>query len=151
MNTGDLIFVSGIDWISRAIRFVTKSKYSHVAIYIGNGKVMEAQGFRKVGFRELSYYSGRYDIVPLPRSVTHEQLCAGMHWLMLQRGRPYSYWSDFVILLRCIGIRLPWHEGIAIICSRLGRDFLFRCGLKIPDENMSPEDLWEWEEREAHV
>jgi cell wall-associated NlpC family hydrolase len=145
MRPGDLIFVEGRGLVATLIKWVTKSKYSHVAVYVGDGKVIEAQGFRRVGFQALSFYSGQYDIQPLPRSVTHEGLCAGMHWLLLQRGRPYSYWDDFVILLRCLfGINLPWHEGVSIICSRLARDFCFQCGLPVPDENMSPEDLWEW-------
>lgn len=145
MNPGDLIFVSGTDWISRAIRWVTKSKYSHVAVYVGDGKVIEAQGFRTVGFQDLFFYSGHYDIMTLPRTVDYDELRSGIHWLLIQRGRRYSYWSDFVILLRCLfGIKLSWHEGANIICSRLARDFLFHCGLPIPDENMSPEDLYEW-------
>ncbi|KIL38297.1 hypothetical protein SD70_27160 [Gordoniibacillus kamchatkensis] len=143
MNPGDLIFVSGIDVISRIIRWVTESKYSHVAIYVGGGRVIEAQAFRKVGFQELAYYEGKYDVKPI--RLREPQRIHGLVWILNQRGRPYSYWSDFVILLRCLfNIHIPWHEGLAIICSRLGRDFLFHCGLPIPDENMSPEDLYEW-------
>lgn len=148
MNPGDLIFVHGTSLVDRIIRWVTKSQYSHVAIYIGDGKIIDAHPFRKVGINLISIYSGDYDIKSLPVTVTHEQLNVGLYWLYLQRGRHYSYWSDFVILLRCLfGIKLSWHEGASIICSRLGRDFLFRCGLPIPDENMSPEDLFEWLEQ----
>lgn len=144
MNPGDLIFVSGTDWMSRIIRWVTKSSYSHVAVYTGFGYVMEAQGFRRLGFRCLLIYDGEYDAKPLP-PVTPDKLREGLNWLYSQRGRRYSYWSDFVILMRCLfGIAIPWKEGKAIMCARLARDFLFHCGLNIPDEDMSPEDLAEW-------
>lgn len=143
VKPGDLVFVSGTDWISYIIRWVTKSKYSHMAIYIGGGEVIEAQAFRKVGKRELSYYAGKYDVVSVP--MTEKQRLHGLIWVLRQQGRPYSYWSDFIILMRRLfGIVIPWREDKNIMCSRLARDFLFHCGLPIPDEDMSPEDLYEW-------
>ena len=42
---------------------------------------------------------------------------------------------------------IPWHGDDEIMCARLARDSLFQCGLQIPDENMSPEDLYEWLEK----
>jgi hypothetical protein len=143
MNPGDLLFVSGTDWIAKLVKWVTKSKYSHVAVYMGNGQSMEAQAFRTVGLEAVSQYT-LYDIIPLP-PIDPENLAIGLQWLLQQQGRHYSYWSDFVILMRKLfGILIPWHEDDEIMCARLARDFLFQCGLPIPDEDMSPEDLYEW-------
>lgn len=143
LKPGDLIFVYGTDWISRCIEYFTKSKYSHVAIYIGNEMVFEAQGFRKTGTRSLSYYAGEYDVFRLP--MTNEQLQSGLEWLSNEKGIEYDYWDIFVLLMRCaFNLQIPWHECHRLICSRLMRDFLFHCNLPIPDENMTPEDIYEW-------
>lgn len=148
MNPGDIIFVSGTDWISSVIRWVTRSRYSHVAIYVGEDSVIEAQPFRKVGLESIAAYSGLYEVVQLPTIIDEINRQKGLYWLYAQRGRHYSYWSDFVILIRNLfGLVIPWHEGDDIICSRLARDFLAECGLPIPDEDMSPEDVYEWLEQ----
>jgi uncharacterized protein YycO len=143
MKLGSLIFVHGTDFISREIEEVTKSKYSHVCIYVGNGKVIEAQGFRTVGYQDLSFYNGMYDVFPV--SMSKFDYAKGYSWLKRQLGRKYDYWDILVLWLRCkFKLHIPWHEGKRIICSRLARDFLFKCGFDIPDENMTPEDLYEW-------
>jgi hypothetical protein len=145
MNPGDLVFVSGTGLIARLVKWVTKSKWSHVSVYLGDGNVMEAQALRPVGLSRIVSYNAQFDAIPLPSIVTPEQRQKGLYWLYMQRGRHYSYWSDFVILMRNVfGIMIPWHEGDDIICSRLARDFLAECGLPIPDEDMSPEDVYEW-------
>lgn len=143
LKPGDLIFVHGTDWISQCIERFTKSKYSHVAIYIGDGQVMEAQGNRTVGTRSLSYYVGLYDVFRVP--LTHEQLEAGLAWLNNEKGIEYDYWDIFVLFMRCVfNLQIPWHECHRLLCSRLMRDFLFYCNLPIPDANMTPEEVFEW-------
>lgn len=143
LKKGDIIFVYGSSLIDKAIEFITRSKYNHIAIYIGEGKVMEAQGFRTVGTQDINLYNGVYDAYRIP--LTNEQIEQGLNWLIKQEGREYDYWDIFVLLLRCtIKFRIPWHEGKRILCSRLGRDFVSNCNIKIPNKNMTPEDFFEW-------
>ncbi|GIM45242.1 hypothetical protein DNHGIG_07910 [Collibacillus ludicampi] len=143
---GDIVFVRGHDPVSRIIEDVTHGPYSHVAIYVWGDRVIEAQGFRTVGFQRLSHYEGRYDAYRV--NMTDEQVNNGLRWLLKQQGRRYDYWDLVVLFLKCaFNLKIPWREGKRIICSRLGRDFLFHCGMDIPDENMTPEDLFEWVQR----
>lgn len=143
LNIGDLIFVHGKDFISEAIETITHSSFSHVAIYIGNGKVIEAQGGRTVGTQSLDYYNGEYTVCPL--DLTGEQLTKSLPWLLAQRGRPYDYWDIFILFLRCVfWLKVPWREGKAVICSILARDWCKQNNLPIPDIDMSPGDLHIW-------
>jgi hypothetical protein len=143
MNPGDLLFIHDTNFIAREIEEVTHSKYSHVCIYVGNDKVVEAQGLRRVGYAPLSKYSDKYDVIPL--NLNKFDFVKGYLWLKLQFGRKYDYWDIIVLWLRCrFKLHIPWHEGKRIICSRLGRDWVAKCNFPIPDENMSPEDLYEW-------
>lgn len=42
LKKGDIILYAGSDWISRAINLFDNSTFSHAALYMGNGKVMES-------------------------------------------------------------------------------------------------------------
>lgn len=141
IKPGDILFIWGNDFISDLIEDLTRGP-SHTAICIGNGKLIEAQGFTRVRTNNFSFYSGgKYQIVRLnlPNQIK------GLEWLNKQIGRLYDYWDIFVLAIRYLfGFKIPWHEGHRLICSRLSRDFLFACGLNIADENMSPEDLYIW-------
>jgi len=43
INRGDLIFTRSLDFTGKVIRFITRSEINHVAIYLGNGKIIESQ------------------------------------------------------------------------------------------------------------
>jgi hypothetical protein len=142
LKPGDLVFVWGTDFIPRVIEEITHGP-SHVAIYIGNGKLVEAQGFTTVRIIDLSYYDSC-----VTKVIRFEDLAAdkGVLWLLDEElGHEYDYWDIFVLFVQCaFCITIPWHEGKRIICSRLARDFLFRCGLPVPDKNMTPKDMLIW-------
>lgn len=42
MEAGDVLFFKGTDAVSKAISWVEGSSYTHVALYTGNGKLIEA-------------------------------------------------------------------------------------------------------------
>jgi hypothetical protein len=85
LKTGDLVFFGGNGFVSRFIRFMTRSKYSHVAIVLksedervvlmesttldtGNGK--KIRGVQRTYLSErIATYDGLVDIAPLSRSV----------------------------------------------------------------------------------
>lgn len=56
LQTGDILHCTGKSWISRAIRWWTKSKYSHTSMYLevwGQPYIVDAQ---KDGFNLRPYY-----------------------------------------------------------------------------------------------
>lgn len=142
LKPGDLVFVWGTGITSWAIEEITHGP-SHVAIYIGNGKLIEAQGFTKVRIIDLSFYDDC-----ITKVIRFEDLAVdkGILWLTNEElGREYDYRDIFILFVQCVfRIKIPWHEGKRVLCSRLARDFLFRCGLLIPDKNMTPRDVLIW-------
>jgi cell wall-associated NlpC family hydrolase len=68
LRIGDLFLVDGSGLISKAIEDVeygrrkVARRYSHVAGYIGNGQLIEAEGFRKTGYAPASKYAGCADV-----------------------------------------------------------------------------------------
>lgn len=62
LRIGDIIIVHGKGLISELIEEVSNGIYSHVAIYVGNGCVIEAEGFKKTGYAQVSKYAGQADV-----------------------------------------------------------------------------------------
>lgn len=143
MNIGDLVFVQGTSWIDRAIEYFTKSKWSHVAIYVGDGQCIEAQGQRTVGFQSLSFYPS-YDVISM--NLNAEQQKRIVDFLYSQIGKPYDYVDILILFVRCVfKIKIPWHETHKWICSRLACDAERYAGKRAPtDDNVTPEDLYEF-------
>jgi len=56
IKRGDLIFTRSEDWTGKFIRFVIRSQINHVAIYLGNNQLIEAQLGFGVRHVELSSY-----------------------------------------------------------------------------------------------
>ncbi|GMA55481.1 hypothetical protein GCM10025857_68380 [Alicyclobacillus contaminans] len=69
---GDLLLVRDADFISRAIEDITHSPYSHVAVFTGPNELVEAQGFRRVGYQDPGVYAGKSDLFRCD-SLTLEQ------------------------------------------------------------------------------
>lgn len=141
IKKGDILFVYGNDIISDLIEDITHG-CSHGAICIGDGKIIEAMGFKDVGYNNLSAYSS-YRIYRLPN--TEENINTGVQWLLQQFGRSYDYYDILVLCVRCLfKLKLPWKEGKRLICSRLVRDYIAQTKLNIPDVNMTPQDVQDW-------
>jgi uncharacterized protein YycO len=63
MKTGDILHCSGKRWISRAIKWFTKSKFSHTALFIeiwGQPYIIDAQR-DGVNVRPLDAWKEKYD------------------------------------------------------------------------------------------
>lgn len=136
----DLIFVRGTSWLDRIIERVTKSKYSHVSVYAGNGQVIEAQVFRPV--RSLGLYYANCDVYRV--SLTDYQKQRMLAYLQAHIGEQYDYLEIFFLFIRYLfGFKFPYRETRRVICSTLVRDALEYAGLPMTDGLVSPEDLIE--------
>lgn len=72
MQEFDLIFYKGDGFISKIIKKVTKSPYSHVALVLDNYHILEADWKRPLSIRHISYRSQEYDIYRV-KGLTEEQ------------------------------------------------------------------------------
>jgi len=56
VKKGDIIATKTENWIGRIIRWVTSSNYNHIAIYIGDGKIIESQDGYGVRLHSVEQY-----------------------------------------------------------------------------------------------
>lgn len=122
IRLADLILVKGTNWISHFIEDVEKSPYSHVAIYMGNDQLIEAQGFKRTGFVPLSTYKGMTDIYTCDEA-TDKQRQKIVDYLTKEVGTHYSYLLFAWEFVRYeTGILLPYDPGPNRICSYLATE-----------------------------
>jgi cell wall-associated NlpC family hydrolase len=142
LQVGDIIFVKGDDLISRVIEFAENGPYSHVAIYAGNGQVIEAQGGRTIGFNNLSVYKN-YDVGRV--DMTDFQREALIRYAKTQFGKRYDWELVYVLFLKLVlHINKPYQEKTRRICSTFVRDCFDHVGITLTKiENCTPEDLAE--------
>lgn len=147
IKNGDILFSYGKGFVQDLIEEITHGS-CHTCVIVDDtsgtvNKVIEAQGFKNVGYADLSQYLDSCKIYRLPNTTQNINL--GISWLFTQFGRGYDYWDIFVLFIRCaLKLKLPWREGKEILCSRLTRDYIFQSKLNIPDSNMTPKDVEDW-------
>jgi hypothetical protein len=112
--------VRGSGAISGIIEGVTHSPYSHVAIVVKENELIEAQGFRPVGYQALDFYSGCADVYTCDE-LTDDDRVAIARYAEGFEGRHYSYLLDIYELLRyTLGVTLmPGKDWQPINCSTL--------------------------------
>lgn len=116
---GDLLLVRGKGFVSEEIESVTKSPYSHVALFVSEDKLIEAQGLRRTGYQNPEVYRGQADVYRClfltPQERQNIVKNAEKHI-----GEHYDY---PLILLEWLqhkfGIVIPWYEFHTRICSTL--------------------------------
>lgn len=150
-------FSTSNSFISRAIRWFTKSQASHVFLLIEDGffgvsVVMEATqgGFRVVPFEH--YVSGSTKLVRIiePRTPIDDGVKKAVEWL----GAHYDYGGLFGMAIVMLGRWLrrkwqnPWQSTRAMFCSEAVVYVLQVSGYsgadKLIPSTTSPEDLLEF-------
>jgi len=132
MKLGDLVFVKGTDIISDAIEDISKSIYSHTAGLVKENVLIEANGFRKIGYQALDYYAGRTDVYTCD-DLTDEQGKVIVDYAIKEVGGHYDYvlfaWEFIRYMLHCM---LPYQEGKTVrICSTLWADAYRQVGMDL--------------------
>ena len=91
MSKPKILLFSGQGWISKLIRWQTNGKYSHAAILIPGGSIIEAwHKPAKVRFRPpLKNWKGveAYEV----EGMTDEQWAKALLWADKQVGKPYDF------------------------------------------------------------
>ena len=140
---GDLIFVHGTGPISRAIEWAENGPYSHVALYAGRDRVLEAQDNRKSGYAPLSKYEGVYDIGQV-RGVTNMQRMEAVAFARRHIGARYAWGAILVLALKLLlHLQIPYKQRLhEFICSFYVADAWSFAGKVLTNEpNPTPQDL----------
>jgi len=120
LRLGDLLLIKGTDWISRTIEDVERSPYSHVGGAVNDFELIEAEGFRKTGYKVISAYEGHADVFRCD-SASSIQLQVMQELAKWNVGGRYDYFLLLVEFIRYVsGLMLPYREPQRVrICSVL--------------------------------
>lgn len=154
MQVGDIIFAYPSSLAGELIAKRTNSRFSHVAVYVGNGRVVESDMFiktHKVRLMDTPYgKSGRYEVMTC-RNITPRQRKLIMVYVLSKLGTKYDYKQIAAILIRLTtGIRLEsLNHPHRFICTELIYEAYKYAGIELlegyPGGSVSPEEM-RWSE-----
>lgn len=163
IRPGSLLFVAQTtSWISWLITIVIKFNYSHVAYYLGCGKILEAN-WSGVEITDLSKYIGRDDVIGevLASPLEDAQIEVMSQEMLKYLEARYDYTLLFgsaltKIILRCNKTPLLrlFDNASHWMCSELVAHGLKHAGMKLPKkvEAMTPRDVYNFVRKELeHV
>ncbi len=143
-DLGDFFVVRTEGWAARVIRVVTRSDVNHAGVYVGDGRIVEAQPAGAAFNQVDAYPNARWSHVPLS-GVQRQAIVAEAVALI---GTPYS-WVDVV----CIGLAdlFGWSvpEPIRhrlrgkgeLMCSQLVDTAYLRAGVHLFNDGRLPGDV----------
>lgn len=109
---GDLLLVKGKTWMGHAIEDISHSPYSHVAGFVHHDDLVEAQGFRDVGYQSPAEYRGQSDIYVCDALTTEKRIEIVRH-VTDEIGKHYDYlliaWEFFRYVFH---LMLPYKEPL---------------------------------------
>jgi cell wall-associated NlpC family hydrolase len=119
MRAGDVLFIRGTSPVSVLIRWLTKSPYTHVALALGDGRIIEADRFIRTRIRKLTD-ADVFDVHRL-QDVDRETLNLVCMVARSYEGLRYDYLQVLGQLLR---LAFGWQEPLfnrknRFICSEL--------------------------------
>jgi hypothetical protein len=143
MQTGDIVFVRGHNWISNAIKIFDHGQFSHVAIAVSEHEIFEAHGNRKTQIVPMNYHD--FEIIRLPMSDADREHVVNLAEGML--GIDYDYLQIAGILFNNLfgTSRKIFNNPRLLICSEAVDDILSQLDLKEFvkwDRDITPNELF---------
>ncbi len=146
MKIGDVGLDKGSDWISKTIEDFEHSQYSHATAYVGDGILIEADGFDPTGDAPITKYKNQLDIYTC-ESLTEVQRQGIKNFLQGQIGTRYDFLLLLIEAIRyALNVVLPYKEPFrSHICSTLVADSYKAVGVELCPgiKYASPGDLSE--------
>lgn len=136
-----ILAYKGISWISKAIRWQTRSKYSHIAIEFDDGSVIEAWHIggvrRNDTFRTVHSPKTEVDVFEIVGRYDEKKV---LDFLKMQIGHKYDFRSIVRFITRKSSSVSPnW------FCSELANEAFKEGGLallaRISSSHLSPRDI----------
>lgn len=142
LNQFDLLFYKGDGLISRIVRRLSGSKYSHVSVYLGNGRVVEIDWKYKLSIKDCEYNDSNVDVYRYKRDIDGYQKYFMFKFLYNSINTKYDFIEVLDLLIyKFLGIKLR-DDCDKYICSSWV-NCLFKEGeiTLCEDELLFPDDL----------
>lgn len=117
---GDVIFVKLKGPIADLVSDVEHSPYNHVAMYVGDGNIIEANGFIRTRVIPLSVYDGEYEVYRIPNLPEYQKRKI-VDYALSKVGTHYDYLKILGLFIRFELFKRfrGWAERNHFICSEL--------------------------------
>lgn len=146
IKTGDVLLVKGNGVISKLIKLVTRSKYSHVSLAISDTYVIEIDWKYRLQIRPIEYKS--FDVYRLNRDLTNEDLFKMLDYAYSLIGTKYDFSKIVSLFFEMIfGKRgkMLFNNPSKYICSdivdlayqQIGIDLVEKYG----EQDVTPDDI----------
>lgn len=160
LRTGDMVFCSGTYFFSNAIRWFTKSVWSHIGIIYRDDAlerifILESETFVGVRLAPLSKYlrdyhgrnkpyRGRMFIARLEPEVAQETHRKAVSMGMDELTKPYDNLEIFRIAIRILFKLGRRNRDRKYICSELVYEAFRKAGIlfHFRHRSISPDDIW---------
>lgn len=141
---GDIILCYGTGWISKLIKFATKSKISHVGVMISEDLMAESYWW---GVRLTRLDNKKYDYIILRcDDVTYFKSEKLIDFMFKHIDAEYDYRLFFTLgLNRLFGLNLKGNDPMKFICSELVVAAYKEAGIDllegVKSDNVTPHEI----------
>ncbi len=131
IKPGDVLLVEGKQRFSKAIKYLTQSNWSHSAIYIGDGTLIEADLKGGVQLIPLKEYMGYHTRICRPKNISKVDIAILLNFVSSKVGWQYDikHVSDLLKIalnpksnIRNVFRKLGSPDPKEVICSSLIAD-----------------------------
>jgi len=143
IKIGDVVAYRSNSIVSEAIRAITSSKYSHVAIVVSPTQLVEADGYvGHIRYRNISDYKGGMDIYTC-NFLTESQRKEICDYAISRIGQKYDYLLLFFLFLKQIfKFKFRFIDSKADICSELVNDSYSKANCRLVKKRYpNPQDI----------
>lgn len=117
-ETGDIVFIRGRSWISKVIKWLDKGEFSHVAMFVSDNEIIEAEYSTRV--RVVPFKYGDYEVIRL--NLNGEQKKSVTELSAILEGKRYDFVQIIILLFTLLfGIKglSKFRDTKEVICSEL--------------------------------
>ncbi|MGL5329086.1 MAG: YiiX/YebB-like N1pC/P60 family cysteine hydrolase [Peptostreptococcaceae bacterium] len=141
MKCGDIFLIKNDTFISKLIRWFTRSQYSHCGLCISDDGIHLWHTEFNMGLRltHLMYPSDKMEVYRVNVSYDHEKL---YDFILANIGNKYDFMEIFKVIFRC----KKAETDSEYICSELIRAAYRHVGIELVDESINvctPKDIAE--------
>ena len=148
-KTANILACKNNSFISKFIRFLTKSKFSHLAIIVSELEIVEADGIvGHIRYRNISDYKNYADVYSCD-NLNDEQINKICEYVKSKVGQKYDYYLLFILFVKQVfGVKIRIRDSDSDVCSELVNDAYKSVGIElskkrfpIPDDVVGSERL----------